>query len=129
MDRVNDIKCHSTKMHRLLICYDRTAVVVFSINKNCAIQTLPLKEKMDERGRALACEWIGPECREFIVGFELGKIEVFRAESNVMRNVRVIDFKPVTIKSLDLCVVQRPKAHYYLIIVVTRDMNGAELER
>ena len=72
MDRVNDIKSHSTKMHRLLICWGSTAVVVFSINKNRAIQTLPVREKMEERGRALACDWIGPECREFIVGYERG---------------------------------------------------------
>ena len=37
VDRVNDIKCHSTKLHRLLICYARTAVIVFSLNKNRAI--------------------------------------------------------------------------------------------
>ena len=84
---------------------------------------------MEERGRALACDWIGPECREFIVGFELGHIEVFRAESNATRSVRSIDFKPVIMSSLELSVVQRPKAHYYLIIMLTREMTAAELER
>ena len=44
-DRVNDIKCHVTKMHRLLICYARTAIVVFSMNKNRRIQTLMIKDK------------------------------------------------------------------------------------
>ena len=32
-------------------------------------------------------------------------------------------------RSLELTVVQRPKAHFYLIIVLTREMSGAELER
>ena len=36
-DMVNDIKCHMTKMHRMLISYRSTAVVVFSINKNSCI--------------------------------------------------------------------------------------------
>lgn len=33
-DEVTDIKCHLTKMHRLLISYKKTGVIVFSINKN-----------------------------------------------------------------------------------------------
>ena len=31
---VTDIKCHPLKMHRLLIAYKKTAVTVFSLNKN-----------------------------------------------------------------------------------------------
>ena len=35
-----------TKMHRLLIAFSLTAVVVFSLNKNCCIQVLPIKDKL-----------------------------------------------------------------------------------
>jgi hypothetical protein len=38
--RVTDIKCHPTKMHRLLIAYEHTAITVFSINKNRFIQRI-----------------------------------------------------------------------------------------
>ena len=126
---VNDIKCHMTKMHRLLISFSRTAIVVFSINKARNIQTLMIKEKLQEKGKALAVEWIGPECREFIVGFSRGAIEVYQAESNRARPIRVIEFAATQMKSLDLTVLQRPKAHYYLIMTFTRDMNNKELEK
>jgi len=116
-------------MHRLLICYGKTAVIVFSINKNRPIQTLSIRDKLEERGKALAAEWVGIECKEIIVGFEKGFIEVFRAGTNGNRAVRTIDFKPVHMNNLELSVIQRPKNHYYLVIVLTRDMNGAELER
>ena len=76
---VSDIKCHMLKMHRLLISYSRSAVVVYSINKNRSIQTVNVKDKLEERGKALAVEWIGSECREFIVGYQRGSLEVYRA--------------------------------------------------
>ena len=46
-DQVNDIKCHVTKMHRLLICYARTAIVVFSMNKNRRIQTINITKSLE----------------------------------------------------------------------------------
>ena len=67
---VVDIKCHTTKMHRLLISYKDIAVCVFSLNKNTIIQNITMTEQyLLEKGSALAVEWIGPECTEFIVGF------------------------------------------------------------
>ena len=104
---VKDIKCHMTKMHRLLICYYGTAVVVFSLNKNRVIQSVMVNNsnKLGERGKALAVEWIGPECREFIVGFQRGQIEVYRAETNNAKPVRIIDFNPIHMKSLEMTVL------------------------
>ena len=67
---VMDIKCHVTKMHRLLISYNKVAVVVFSLNKNRIIQQVVMTDKYElEKGSAVAVEWIGPECNEFFVGF------------------------------------------------------------
>ena len=77
-----------TKMHRMLISFSQTAVIVFSINKNRPIQTLMIRDKIHERGKALAVEWIGPECKEFIVGFQKGEILIFRAETNNSNPVR-----------------------------------------
>ena len=62
-----DIKCHPTKMHRLLIAYKQIAVGVFSINKNKFIQTIMFDTDLDAktanltatfRGDVLAVEWI-----------------------------------------------------------------------
>ena len=78
-------------------------------------------------GKALAVEWIGPDCKEFIVGFQRGQIEVYRAESNNTRPVRVIEFAKTFMRSLELTVIQRPKNHYYLIINFTREMTNPEL--
>jgi len=33
-DSVTCIKCHPDKMHRILVSYENTAAVVYSINKN-----------------------------------------------------------------------------------------------
>jgi len=78
-----DIKCHTTKMHRLLISYKDVAVVVFSINKNKIIQTIEITSALElTTGSALAVEWIGPECSEFLVGFQKGPIQVYKAETN-----------------------------------------------
>jgi hypothetical protein len=33
-DTVSDIKTHPTLMHRMLIAYEETAVIVYSLNKN-----------------------------------------------------------------------------------------------
>lgn len=85
---VMDIKCHPTKMHRLLIAYKKTAIAVFSINKNRFIQRLMVSaiDEMDTKhkakGSVLAVEWLGPEYKEFVVGFEFGCIQVFKAESS-----------------------------------------------
>ena len=46
-----------------------------------------------------------------------------------MRNIEFKNSGNIILKSLDLCLVQRPKAHYYLVIVFTRDMTPVELER
>lgn len=33
-DTVSDIKTHPTLMHRMLIAYEETAVIIYSLNKN-----------------------------------------------------------------------------------------------
>jgi len=77
-------------------------------------------------------EWIGPECREFIVGFEKGGlIDIYRAESNNMRPSRTIQLPEIEFpfNSLQLSFFNRPRGHYTLIICFSRDMNLKELEK
>ena len=86
-DRIRDIKCHWTKMHRLLIAYENTAVIVFSLNKNREIRKIDVNPKKDgdkkvRKGKALAVAWCGVECKEFIVGYAYRHIEVYSAESS-----------------------------------------------
>jgi hypothetical protein len=81
---VTDIKCHPGKMHRLLIAYQSTAIAVFSLNKNRIIQRIMMSQDGPEkvpRGIVLAVEWLGPEFKEFVAGFDSNKIQVFKAES------------------------------------------------
>lgn len=40
--KVVDIRCNPNKMHRLLIAYELQAVIVFSLNKNQTIFTIPV---------------------------------------------------------------------------------------
>jgi hypothetical protein len=44
-------------MHRLLIVYERTAVVVWSLNKNSALSSLNIRETTLHQGDCLAVEW------------------------------------------------------------------------
>ena len=45
-----------------------------------AIDEMDTKHKA--KGSVLAVEWLGPEYKEFVVGFEFGCIQVFKAESS-----------------------------------------------
>ena len=48
VDTIMDIKCHNTKMHRLLIAYPKTAVVVFSLNKYRVIRQIDCSAGRDD---------------------------------------------------------------------------------
>ena len=100
---VLDMKCHLTKMHRLLISYGGVAVVVFSLNKNRIIQQITIDTKMQqEKGDALAVEWMSPECNEFFVGFAKGGINMFKAETNSQKPSRILKFEEGPLNSMEL---------------------------
>lgn len=44
--KVVDIKCNPKKMHHLLVCYQDTAVIVYSINKHQVVQHLDKKRAL-----------------------------------------------------------------------------------
>jgi riboflavin synthase alpha subunit len=66
-------------MHRLLIAYETTGIVVWSLNKNQALTTLRLSEKVNNNGPCLTVEWYNTN--QFIAGFQDGTIEVYKQGS------------------------------------------------
>jgi hypothetical protein len=48
-------------MHRLLIAWEETAVVVYSLNKDREIQVINFSENDSDKGRALAAEFLDRE--------------------------------------------------------------------
>ncbi len=63
------------KMHRLLIAYEETAVIVYSLNKNREIQRIHFSLYDKDRGKALAVEYVpGTQGNMFFVGYSNGTI-------------------------------------------------------
>ena len=60
-DTVCDIKTHPTMMHRMLIAYEETAVIIYSLNKNREIQQINFGEFDQDKGKALAVEFLSSE--------------------------------------------------------------------
>ena len=75
-DSIIDIKCNQQKMHRLLIAYETTAITLWSINKNIALNQLNIKETITRHGKCLAVDW--NNANEFICGFAKGFIEIYK---------------------------------------------------
>ena len=127
-DIVSDMKCHWQKMHRLLISYKNTAVVVFSLNKNRNVQVIELKE---DQGQALSAEWCIPDCTKFIVGYSTGIFDVFNASDRLTNNkpVRSFNIDRAGLNSIRMTMYNRPKSHYFLIITISRTMRDEDLQR
>lgn len=66
-------------MHRVLISYETTAAVVYSINKDRALWTLNVdinaQSPTGAKGKLLAVEWFNQN--DILCGFENGYIEVY----------------------------------------------------
>lgn len=75
-------------MHRLLITYESSAVVVFSLNKDQSLFTLPITaDKI--KGKALTAIWLNE--LEILIGFEQGQLEIYRStDQNVVKPTRVL---------------------------------------
>jgi hypothetical protein len=48
-------------MHRMLIAYEETAVIIYSLNKNREIQQINFGENDFDKGKALAIEFASSE--------------------------------------------------------------------
>ena len=68
-------------MHRFLIAYEDTAVIMYSLNKGREIQKISFSEYDSDKGKALGIEFIGPDCTQFIVGYSTGLICFYKCEN------------------------------------------------
>jgi hypothetical protein len=119
-DPITDIKCHWKKQHRLLLSFQRQGVAVFSLNKDRTIRQVNIKDDKDNyiKGKVLACEWIGPACKEFIVGYEKATVEIFKAESNDQKPVKVLPFGENNVKEMSLNFFMRPLKGDYCFLII-----------
>ena len=60
-DVVSDMRLDPSKMHRLLIAYEETAIILFSLNKNRELQRIHFSAYDQDRGKALALEFLNNE--------------------------------------------------------------------
>ena len=65
-------------MHRILVSYEKTAAVVYSINKDRQLFQLNIDERHMHKGKLLALEWMTPT--EILLGFEKGHLEIYNVE-------------------------------------------------
>ena len=94
-DSVTCVKCHPDKMHRILVSYERTAAVVYSINKDRPLFQLNLDEKHMHKGKLLGLEWISDV--EILLGFSKGHLEVYNVSGGMFgasaKPVRILKFE------------------------------------
>jgi hypothetical protein len=67
-------------MHRLLIAYEESAVIVYSLNKNREIQRVEFSVFDQMKGKSMACEFISDE--QFVVGYSSGMLCFYKTESS-----------------------------------------------
>jgi hypothetical protein len=81
-------------MHRILVSYERTAAVVYSINKDRSLFQLNLDEKHIHKGKLLALEWISDV--DILLGFSKGHLEVYNVQGGMfgasVKPVRILKF-------------------------------------
>jgi hypothetical protein len=77
-DTVTAMKCHPLKMHRLLIAFEETAVIMYSLNKDREIQKIEFSTFDQDKGRALGVEWMPGD--SFMIAFSTGLLCLYRAE-------------------------------------------------
>ncbi|CDW73878.1 syntaxin-binding protein 5-like [Stylonychia lemnae] len=106
-DLVIDMKTNPQHMHRLLIAYQNTAIVMYSLNKNRDIQRIHFSMYDNDRGKALAIEFIPPNHEMFVVGYSSGCLCLYKTESKSHKPSKVIDIKMNNIYDMQLNIVER----------------------
>ena len=117
-DVVSSIKCHPEKMHRVLISYESTAAVVYSINKDRALWTLSIDVNAQSpsgfKGKLLAVEWFNET--EILCGFENGHMEVYTFGGGVKPS-KVLKFEVTGITRMKIEKFFRPSDATPLILM------------
>ena len=114
-DKVSCIKCHPEKMHRILISYERTAAVVYSINKDLPLWTFQLDfDKHGHKGKLLAVDWMS--ANDILCGFEQGHLEIY-AFGGGTKPTRVLKFSVPALTRMKLERFVRPTDSTPLILM------------
>ena len=71
-------------------------------------------------------EWLGPEYKEFVVGFSDSTVHVFKAETTGQRSLRKTQAVMEECFRMELLSIERPVGYHYLIVKVTR--KGASVD-
>lgn len=106
-DSISDVKSNPLKMHRILVAFEETAVIVYSLNKDKYIQIVNFSEFDSDKGRALACEWVPPFYETFMIGYSSGVIGFYKAESKAHKPFKTIDLKVNELYMMQLRTVER----------------------
>ncbi len=89
-------------MHRMLISYEETAVIIYSLNKNREIQQINFGEFDMDKGKALAVEFLTPDGEQFLIGFSSGIICFYKAENSSQKPIKSINLKASNIYNMTL---------------------------
>lgn len=92
-------------MHRLLLCYRSTSLIIYSLNKNRSIQTISFGALDKDKGFALSCDFLSNTGEAFAVGYSSGLIGLYKSESTSQKPYQVIDIKVREIESMCLTVM------------------------
>eukprot|EP00347_Sterkiella_histriomuscorum_P007123 403350173 len=115
-DVVTDMKVDPQHMHRLLIAYENTAVVVYSLNKNRDIQRIVFSQYDQDRGKALQVNFFTPECQMFVVGYSSGQLCLYKSESKSQKPAKVIDMQIQNIYEMNINIVERSNLYQDLSV-------------
>lgn len=92
-------------MHRLLLAFEDTAVVVYSLNKDRVIQTINFKENDSDKGKALAADFL--DSSRIAVAYSSGVLALYKAESSSQKPFKVFRTELEGIYQMQLQVVTR----------------------
>ena len=92
-DTISDMKLNPQMMHRILIAYEETAVVLYSINKDKELQKVMFSQFDSDKGRALAVEFVPPDCLTFVIGFSSGILGFYKCEQKSPKPFKIVDIE------------------------------------
>lgn len=58
-----------------MITYESTSVLVYSLNKDATLFTVPIASTLTTKGKALSAAWLND--LEILIGFQQGHIDIY----------------------------------------------------
>ena len=123
-DYVADMKVNPQMMHRMLIAYEETAVVMYSLNKHRDIQRVVFSEFEQDKGRALAVEFL-PTAEMFIVGYSSGVLRIYNCEGkNQKKAQKVLDINAAECFNMQISIVERANLYHSIVVQFQKETEG-----